>query len=130
VSLSVGFTHSDIGRLGFMDNSMIQMKKCHEIQAVGPACRHMKILRSILGLICGRFFMFRPTVLSVCLQLKDEDVAIVKMDATSNDVPSQYEVHGFPTLYWAPKDAKNSPVRYEVSVSPSAQAYNRTRMRL
>jgi hypothetical protein len=51
-----------------------------------------------------------------CLQLKDEDVAIVKMDATSNDVSGSYEVHGFPTLYWAPKDAKDSPVRYEVSV--------------
>jgi hypothetical protein len=48
--------------------------------------------------------------------LKDEDVAIVKMDATNNDVPSQYEVRGFPTLYWAPKDAKESPVRYEVSI--------------
>jgi hypothetical protein len=51
-----------------------------------------------------------------CLQLKDEDVAIVKMDATNNDVSGPYEVRGFPTLYWAPKDAKDSPVRYEVSV--------------
>lgn len=35
------------------------------------------------------------------------------MDATANDVPSTYEVRGFPTLYWIPKDSTN-PVRYEV----------------
>jgi protein disulfide isomerase family A protein 3 len=46
-------------------------------------------------------------------QLKDEDVAIVKMDASNNDVPATYEVRGFPTLYWVPKDSKSSPVRYE-----------------
>ena len=54
---------------------------------------------------------------SICLQLKDEDIAVVKMDATSNDVSGPYEVRGFPTIYWAPKDAKDSPVRYEVSSS-------------
>lgn len=48
-------------------------------------------------------------------QMENEDVAIVKMDATSNDVPSPYEVRGFPTLYWAPKDSKSSPVVYNVS---------------
>lgn len=35
------------------------------------------------------------------------------MDATANDVPSPFDVRGFPTLYWAPKDSKDSPVRYE-----------------
>lgn len=35
------------------------------------------------------------------------------MDATTNDVPSPYDVRGFPTLYWAPKDSKSSPVKYE-----------------
>lgn len=45
----------------------------------------------------------------------NEDVAIVKMDASNNDVPSLYEVRGFPTLYWAAKDSKSSPVRYEVN---------------
>lgn len=49
------------------------------------------------------------------MQLKNEDVAIVKMDATNNDVSGVYEVQGYPTLYWAPKNGKDSPVRYEVS---------------
>lgn len=43
--------------------------------------------------------------------MADEDVAIVKMDATTNDVPSTFEVRGFPTLFWVPKDSK--PVKYE-----------------
>lgn len=36
------------------------------------------------------------------------------MDATSNDVPPTFDVRGFPTLYWLPKDSKNKPIRYEV----------------
>lgn len=35
------------------------------------------------------------------------------MDATANDVPSPYEVSGFPTLFWLPKDQKDKPVRYD-----------------
>lgn len=35
------------------------------------------------------------------------------MDASNNDVSSEYEVRGFPTIYWVPKNSKASPVRYE-----------------
>lgn len=45
--------------------------------------------------------------------MADEDVEIVKFDATANDVPSTFEVRGFPTLFWLPKDKKDSPVKYE-----------------
>jgi protein disulfide isomerase family A protein 3 len=37
---------------------------------------------------------------------------IAKMDATANDVPAPYDVRGFPTIYFAPKNAKNSPRKY------------------
>lgn len=46
--------------------------------------------------------------------MKNEDVAIVKMDATANDVPPNFDVRGFPTLYWIPKNSSDKPVRYEV----------------
>ena len=46
--------------------------------------------------------------------MKNEDVAIVKMDATNNDVTGAFDVRGFPTIYWAPKDSKDAPIRYEV----------------
>lgn len=40
-------------------------------------------------------------------------MVIAKMDATANDVPPTYDVRGFPTLFWLPKDKKDSPVRYD-----------------
>ena len=44
--------------------------------------------------------------------MKDEpNIEIVKMDATANDVPSPFVVHGFPTLYWYPKN--KSTKKYE-----------------
>lgn len=37
------------------------------------------------------------------------------MDATANDVPPEFEVRGFPTLFWLPKNrSKDSkPQKYE-----------------
>jgi protein disulfide-isomerase A3 len=46
-------------------------------------------------------------------KLKDEEVDIIKMDATANDVPPQFDVKGFPTLFWLPKGKHDSPIRYE-----------------
>jgi len=47
-------------------------------------------------------------------KLKDEpEITIAKMDATANDVPSPYDVRGFPTIYFAPKGSKSSPKKYE-----------------
>ncbi|CAM5087677.1 unnamed protein product [Natator depressus] len=44
---------------------------------------------------------------------KDPNIVIAKMDATANDVPSPYEVRGFPTLYFAPAGNKQNPKKYE-----------------
>lgn len=38
------------------------------------------------------------------------------MDATANDVPPTFDVRGFPTLYWLPKNSKDKPIRYEVYI--------------
>ena len=46
--------------------------------------------------------------------MKDEEVAIVKMDATANDVPPAFEVRGFPTLFFLPKDSRDKPQQYQV----------------
>nr|CAG4649231.1 EOG090X0438 [Scapholeberis mucronata]SVE93541.1 EOG090X0438 [Scapholeberis mucronata] len=62
---------------------------------------------------CGHCKKLGPVFEEVANALKDEDVAIVKMDATANDVPSKFEVRGFPTLYWLAKDDKGNHVRYE-----------------
>lgn len=65
---------------------------------------------------CGHCKKLGPVFEEVANTLKDEDVAIVKMDATANDVPSTFDVRGFPTLYWLSKDDKNNHVRYEVGL--------------
>lgn len=45
--------------------------------------------------------------------LKDEaGITIAKLDATANDVPAQFVVHGFPTIYFYPADTK-TPKKYE-----------------
>lgn len=62
---------------------------------------------------CGHCKKLAPIFDELGTALAEEDgIAIVKMDATANDVPQPFDVHGFPTLYWYPKD-KSSPVRYD-----------------
>lgn len=63
---------------------------------------------------CGHCKKLAPVFAELAEALKDEDVAIVKMDATANDVPARFEVRGFPTLYWLAKDSKDNIQRYEV----------------
>lgn len=43
---------------------------------------------------------------------------MAKMDATANDVPPQFQVQGFPTIYYAPKGKKSSPRKYDVMLRP------------
>uniref|UniRef100_A0A672RR97 Protein disulfide-isomerase n=1 Tax=Sinocyclocheilus grahami TaxID=75366 RepID=A0A672RR97_SINGR len=43
----------------------------------------------------------------------DPNIVIAKMDATANDVPPNYDVQGFPTIYFASSGQKDQPRRYE-----------------
>lgn len=61
---------------------------------------------------CGHCKKLAPTYEELGKALKDEpNVLIVKMDATANDVPEEFSVQGFPTIYWYPKN--KSMKRYE-----------------
>lgn len=62
---------------------------------------------------CGHCKKLTPIFEELGEKLKGEDVQIVKMDATANDVPPSFDVRGFPTLFWLPKDKHDSPVRYD-----------------
>merc|ERR1739842_212590 len=60
---------------------------------------------------CGHCKKLTPIYDELGEKMAAEEVEIVKMDATANDVPPQFDVKGFPTLFWLPKDTKK-PVSY------------------
>merc|ERR1712034_303499 len=60
---------------------------------------------------CGHCKKLTPIYDELAETLAEEAVEIVKMDATANDVPPEFDVKGFPTLYWLPKGTKK-PVSY------------------
>lgn len=63
---------------------------------------------------CGHCKSLAPVYEEVAQKLKKEDsIVIAKFDATANDVPLNYGVQGFPTLFFAPKGKKQSPMKYE-----------------
>ncbi|CAH0727570.1 unnamed protein product, partial [Brenthis ino] len=62
---------------------------------------------------CGHCQKLVPVWDELGEKMKDEEVDIIKIDATANDWPkSLYDVSGFPTIYWKPKDSSKKPSRY------------------
>ncbi|RZC35474.1 Thioredoxin domain containing protein [Asbolus verrucosus] len=62
---------------------------------------------------CGHCKRLTPVYEQLAQKLKDEDVVVVKMDATANEIPTNYSISSYPSIYWVPKNSKNNPVLYE-----------------
>lgn len=61
---------------------------------------------------CGHCKSLAPKYDELGEKMTGEEIEIVKMDATANDVPPAYSVSGFPTLFWLPADTKK-PETYQ-----------------
>jgi protein disulfide isomerase family A protein 3 len=63
---------------------------------------------------CGHCKTLEPKYVELGQKLAgNKDIVIAKMDATANDPPANFEVRGFPTLYWSPMGSKENPKKYE-----------------
>ncbi|XP_034717427.1 protein disulfide-isomerase A4 isoform X2 [Etheostoma cragini] len=64
---------------------------------------------------CGHCKKLEPDYLALGKKYKGEkNLVIAKMDSTSNDVPHEsYTTEGFPTIYFAPSNSKQSPIKFE-----------------
>uniref|UniRef100_A0A1B6EVY3 protein disulfide-isomerase n=1 Tax=Cuerna arida TaxID=1464854 RepID=A0A1B6EVY3_9HEMI len=58
---------------------------------------------------CGHCKKLEPVMKNLAEKFADEDVNIVKFDATSNEVDPRFEVRGYPTLYWVSKNGIIKP---------------------
>merc|ERR1711872_45340 len=66
---------------------------------------------------CGHCKKLTPIYDELGEKMAEENVEIVKMDATANDVPPAYDVKGFPTYTGYPRDLKSqNPIMVAVNL--------------
>jgi len=62
---------------------------------------------------CGHCKKLEPVYEKMAQKLSgDTKLVIAKYDGTANDAPDKYDTEGFPTLYFAPKGKKDTPIKY------------------
>eukprot|EP01111_Echinosteliopsis_oligospora_P016408 TRINITY_DN680_c0_g1_i2.p1 TRINITY_DN680_c0_g1~~TRINITY_DN680_c0_g1_i2.p1 ORF type:complete len:486 (-),score=145.18 TRINITY_DN680_c0_g1_i2:40-1497(-) len=72
------------------------------IEAYAPWCGHCKTLA--------------PKYDELASKMKEYDsVVIAKIDATANDIPSNFAVKGYPSIFFVPANNKASPMSYDGS---------------
>ena len=83
------------------DQIVVQQKKDTLLAFVAPWCGHCKA--------------FLPVLTELAESLTDESAKtqIAKIDGTANDYPEQFEVTGFPTLYYVHASNPFTPTAYD-----------------
>ena len=63
---------------------------------------------------CGHCKTLEPIYKKLAKKYKNEKkLVIAKIDATANDSPSQFKAEGFPTIYFAPANNKDKPIKHD-----------------
>lgn len=63
---------------------------------------------------CGHCKKFEPEYKKLAKSLTNEkNLVLAKMNADANDGPDNYNVLGYPTIYFAPANNKEIPIKYE-----------------
>eukprot|EP00064_Thunnus_orientalis_P017887 superscaffoldBa00003929_g17973 len=70
------------------------------IQFYSPSCPHCKKLEPVYRELADTLYT-------------DPNIVIAKMNAVDNDIPTGYDVQGYPTIYFAPVGKKSEPIRYK-----------------
>lgn len=79
---------------------VLDKKKDVLIELYAPWCGHCKNLEPIYNDLAKKL-------------KKEKNLVIAKMDATANDAPDNFSSSGFPTIYFAPSNNKESPIKFE-----------------
>ena len=63
---------------------------------------------------CGHCKQLEPIYKQLAKKYKDvKNLVIAKFDATANDSPDAYSAEGFPTIYFAPSNSKETPKKFD-----------------
>jgi len=83
------------------ENTITKTETDTFIVAYAPWCGHCKALLPTWEKLAKKY------------NVDGSKLRVAKIDATANFIPSSFEVHGYPSIFWVPAGKGAQPVKYE-----------------